>query len=545
MDILVGRIFPSELLSIEDIYNRYPPRDLKSEQRVVRVAPSPTGFVHSGSIYQALINERVAHTTGGVFFVRIEDTDTKREVDGSADALANAFKKYGLIPDEGMISGNKFVGNYGSYKQSERKNIYHAFIKDLLKRGLAYPCFCTEEELENMVKQQKAQNCQKLGYYGVWAKYRNFPIEEAIKKIDAGEEYVIRIKSNGDSNKKIVANDVIKGNVEFPESDLDIVIMKRDGLPTYHFAHIIDDFLMGTNLVIRGDEWLPSLPLHLQLFKIMGWKPPKYAHVAPLVKLDKNGNKRKLSKRKDPEANVEYFDRDGYPVEAIIEYLMNLANSNFEDWRKQNPLRDYKEFPFSIRKMGTSGALFDFVKLTSVSKEVISRMSVDKIYDYVYEWTKKYDNELFKLISKNESYVKSIFSIERDNPKKVRKDITKWSDIEGEIMYFFLLDNNLVKNKLSDVEPNLLKNVCEKFRKVYNEKDNNVEWFEKIKIISEELGYASNIKDYKNNPTNYKGTVSDIARILRILMTGKEQTPDLYSIMTILGKEKVFERLIF
>lgn len=331
MDILANKVFPENLPSVEDIFNRFPPRNLKPEQRVTRVAPSPTGFVHSGTIYQAIIAERIAHMSNGVFIVRIEDTDTKREVKGSADALAKTFQKYGIIPDEGMISGDEFIGNYGSYKQSERKEIYHVFIKDLLKRGLAYPCFCTEEELENIVNQQKAQNCPKLGYYGGWAKYRNFPVEEAIKKIDAGEEYVIRIKSNGNSNKKVVVNDLIKGNVEFPENDQDVVIMKRDGLPTYHFAHVIDDFLMGTTIASRGDEWLPSVPLHLQLFKIMGWKPPRYAHIAPIMKIDKTGSKRKLSKRKDPEANVEFYDKEGYPINAVIEYLMNLANSNFED----------------------------------------------------------------------------------------------------------------------------------------------------------------------------------------------------------------------
>lgn len=543
LDILADKVFKEDLPNVEDIYNKYVPRNLKSEQKITRVAPSPTGFVHLGTMYQALINERVAHTTGGIFYVRIEDTDTKREVDGSADALAKAFQKYGIFADEGMISGDTFIGNYGSYKQSERKEIYHVFIKDLIKRGLAYPCFCTEEELEVMVNQQKAQNCQKLGYYGMWAKYRTYPAEESIKRIEQGEDYVIRIKSNGNSSKKIVINDVIKGNVEFPESDLDIVIMKKDKLPTYHFAHVIDDFLMGTNLVIRGDEWLPSLPLHLQLFKIMGWKAPRYAHVAPICKLDDNGNKRKLSKRKDPESNINYFEEDGYPTLAVIEYLMNLANSNFEDWRKQNPTKDYKEFNFSINKMGTSGALFDFIKLASVSKEVIGRMSVEEIFNLSLKWAEKYDNSLFELMSKNTEYVKRILNVERDNPKKIRKDIVKWSDLKYEISYFFKLDKEIIEEKLSIFDSELVKNVLNSFKETYSENDDNQTWFEKIKVISEKLGYATNLKDYKENPANYNGTVSDIATILRIAITGRERSPDLCSIMKVLGKEKVIDRL--
>ncbi len=543
LEILANKVFKEKLPSIEEIYNRYPSRNLKPEQRVTRVAPSPTGFVHIGTIYAGLIAERIAHTTNGIFIIRIEDTDTKREVKGSADALAKTFQKYGLTPDEGMISGDEFIGNYGSYKQSERKEIYHTFIKDLIKKGLAYSCFCTEEELENIVNQQKAQNCPKLGYYGMWAKYRNFPIEEAIKKIDAGEEYVIRIKSNGDSNKKIVVNDLIKGNVEFPESDQDIVIMKRDGLPTYHFAHIIDDFLMGTTIASRGDEWLPSVPLHLQLFKIMKWKAPRYAHIAPIMKIDETGSKRKLSKRKDPEANVEFYDKEGYPIQSVIEYLMNLANSNFEDWRKQNPTKDYKEFPFSINKLGVSGALFDFAKLASVSKEVIGRMSVDEIIKLSSEWAEKYDAELFKLMSDNKDYVRKILNIERDNPKKVRKDIVKWSDMKNEISYFFDLDTSLVKEKLSTLGTDLVNSVLSSFKKVYNENDDNQQWFDKVKVISEDLGYTSNMKEYKQNPNAYKGTVADIAKILRIAITGREQSPDLCSVMKVLGKDGVTKRL--
>lgn len=543
MDKLTKLIFKEDLPTIDDIFKKYPNRNLNNGEKVTRIAPSPTGFVHIGTIYMALVSERIAHQSNGIFYVRIEDTDEKREVEGSAELLANSFKNYNIIADEGMVDANIYKGNYGPYKQSERRNIYKVFIKDLLEKELAYPCFCSEDELENIIKQQKAQNCSRLGYYGNWAKYRNFPIEEAIKKIENGEDYVIRFKSFGDFNKKIVINDVLKGNLEFPENDLDIVIMKKNGLPTYHFAHAVDDFLMGTNLVTRGDEWLPSLPLHIQLFQALKWKAPKYAHISPIMKVDGDG-KRKLSKRKDPESNILYFDELGYPKESIIEYLLNLANSNFEDWRKQNPNLNYKDFKFDIKKMNTSGALFDFVKLDSVSRDVISRFDAEYIYNCVVKWSEKYNKNLYDLITKNKDYTISIFNIERENTKKPRKDISKWNEIENEINFFFKLNKVDVIEKLKEFNTEDIKSIVNSFLNIYDINDDNAEWFDKIKLISRENGYCDNIKEYKENSSKYKGSVSDVAKILRIIVTGREQSPDLCSIMRILGVEKVKERLL-
>ncbi len=541
MEELIETIFGSNLPSVNDIFNRYKARQLDNGQRVTRFAPSPTGFIHIGNLYAALVNERVAHISNGVFFLRIEDTDEKREVAGATDKVINALNYFGIKYDEGT-DGSHDIGNYAPYRQSDRREIYKVFVKDLMERGLAYPCFCSEEELEAMVNQQKAQNCQRLGYYGNWAKYRNFPLEESLKKIRQGDEYVIRFRSNGNFDKNIVINDIIRGNKEFPDNDLDVVIMKKNGLPTYHFAHVIDDFLMGTTLVVRGDEWLPSLPLHLQLFQAMKWKAPKYAHISPLLKID-NGAKRKLSKRKDPEANVEYFDQLGYPKESVIEYLLNLANSSFEGWRKQNPDKSYSSFPFDIKKMNVSGALFDFVKLDSISKDVISKMSAEEVYHNSLEWAKKYDETLKNILEENKSKCLKIFSIERENTKKARKDIAKWSDVKREIIYFFELDKNDIKKQLEPFNKEEIKIICKKFLESYSPNDEQNEWFEKLKVVAKELGYADNIKDYKENPQAYKGNVSDVAKILRILTTGRDQSPDLCAIMKIIGLNEVKERL--
>lgn len=542
MEELINLIFDKNLMTIEEVFNKYPRRNLTEGQKITRIAPSPTGFVHIGTIYMALISERIAHQSSGVFYVRIEDTDSKREVEGSAELLANSFKNYNIIADEGMIDADKFAGNYGPYKQSERADIYKVFIKHLMEQGLAYPCFCSEEELEMIINQQKAQNCPRLGYYGNWAKYRNLPIEEAINKIKNGEEYVIRFKSFGDFNKKIVVNDVMKGNLEFPENDLDIVILKKNGLPTYHFAHIVDDFLMGTNLVTRGDEWLPSLPLHIQLFQALKWKAPKYAHISPIMKID-GGGKRKLSKRKDPESNVIFFDELGYPKEAVIEYLLNLANSNFEDWRKQNLTLNYQDFKFDIKKMNTSGALFDFVKLDSVSRDVISRLSADKIYEYVLQWSKKYNTNFYDTVVDNKDYLIKIFNIERENTKKPRKDISKWNEVEEEVKYFFNLNKKEVEDKLNKFDLEDVKKIKELFISIYDINDNNQQWFEKVKQVAKTCGYCENMKEYKENPSVYKGSVADVATILRILITGREQSPDLCNIMKILGIKELKNRL--
>ncbi|MDR1499339.1 MAG: glutamate--tRNA ligase [Rickettsiales bacterium] len=543
MKILADKIFPENLPIIAEIFDKYRTRQLAEGQKVTRYAPSPTGFMHLGNLYSAFISERVGHGSNGIFFLRIEDTDEKREVEGAVDVIVEALNYFDLKCDEGRGINGVEVGMYGPYTQSHRKHIYQAFVKHLVENGRAYPCFCSEEELETIINQQKAQNCPRLGYYGNWAKYRNFPIEEAMRKIENNEKYVVRFKSLGNFNNKVVINDVIRGNLEFPENDLDVVIMKKNGLPTYHFAHVVDDFLMGTTTVVRGDEWMPSLPLHVQLFQAMKWKAPKYAHVSPLLKIEENENKRKLSKRKDPEANVEYFREAGYPKESVLEYLLNLANPGFEDWKRQNPNKKYSEFSFNIKKMNVSGALFDLAKLNNISRDVIGRMSSTEMYDDVTTWAEKYDKKLFDLILKNREYVLKIFGIERENVKNPRKDIAKWSDIGVEIECFFELEKETVKRKLMEFPVDDVTNIIKLFLNSYNEEDSNQQWFEKLKIVAKDCGYAGNIKEYKENPSKFKGDISQVAKILRIVITGREQSPDLYSIMKVLGRKTVIERL--
>ncbi len=542
---LIDKIFPDPLPSVEEIEKKYAPRALPEGAKVTRIAPSPTGFMHIGGIYSALISERIAHQSGGVFYLRIEDTDTKREVEGATDLISSSLGAYGLAPDEGVDVSGVEHGNYGPYSQSCRREIYQAYIKKLLEEGRAYPCFSTVEELERIRKGQEVRG-ERLGYYGSWALSRGLSAEEAEARIDAGIPYVIRYKSLGDYNHKITVNDTIKGKREFPDNDLDIVIMKSDRLPTYHFAHVVDDHLMGTTDVIRGDEWMPSLPLHIQLFREMGWKVPRYAHIAPIQKMDGN-SKRKLSKRKDPEASVTFYDEEGYSHEAVVEYLLNLANSNFEDWRKQNPSADYHDFPFSLKKMNNSGALFDFTKLNSVSREVIGRMSADEVFERAHAWAKTYDVDLAARMESNRDYVRSIFNIEREGVRNVRKDISKWSDVKEEIRYFFddqfSLNREAFESQLSD---NLRKDWPEMvrlFAEGYNPEESKDEWFGRMLEIAAGLGYARNGKEYKAAPENFRGDISDVVKVFRVLITGKTQSPDLYSIMRVMGPERVLKRV--
>lgn len=543
---IIDKIFPNPLPSIEELEARFPKRDLPEGAIVSRVGPSPTGFLHLGTLSAALIPERLAHQSGGVFILRIEDTDQKRKVDGAVDIILQAMQDYHLNNDEGPQLNKGQVGAYGSYFQSERKEIYHAYIKECLKRDLAYPCFCTEEDKEKVHQMQTSANIRP-GYYGPFAKCRKLTEEEILTKLEAGEKFAIRFKSPGHYTKKIVIEDLIRGKREFPENDQDIVIMKGDGLPTYHFAHLIDDHLMGTTHVLRGEEWLSSLPLHIQLFACMGWKPPRYAHISHIQKVDENGNRRKLSKRLDPEANVTYYDEEGYPKEAIIEYLLNLANSNFEDWRRQNPDKSYLEFPFSLKKMGSSGALFDFVKLNSVSRDIIGRMTADEVYAYTLDWMKKYDVPFATLMETHSDYMKQILNIERAGVKKVRKDITKWSDVKNEVSYFFDDQFSLTTGEaykiLSPISVNDITKILSSYAQRYNPEDDKDTWFQKIKQIAEENGYASDMKAYKAQPDAFKGNVSDVAKVLRVFITGKEQTPDLYSIMQVMGKDRVLKRI--
>ena len=539
---LANLIFP-EAKDISYYEEKYPERNLKEGAIVTRIAPSPTGFVHIGGLYQGLIAKKLAKQTEGVFFVRIEDTDQKRQVENGTLEIITSLNNFGFEPDEGMINETEFKGNYGPYKQSLRKEIYQAYAKYLIEQGKAYPCFCSQEELEEIRQKQEVAKIRP-GYYGVWAKCRNLTVEEMAEKIKAGEKYIIRFKSPGREDRKIKHHDIIKGNVDFPENDQDIVIIKADGLPTYHFAHAIDDHLMRTTHVIRGDEWLSSVPLHLQLFHELGFKAPKYAHIAPIMKND-NGNKRKLSKRKDPEAAVSYYVELGIPKEAVNEYLLNIANSNFENWRRANKEASIDEFELQLNKMSVSGALFDMVKLLDVGKNVISKFTAEEVYNQSLAWAEVYDKDLAEILKKDKEYALKVFGIERGN-KKPRKDIAKWSDVRENIEYMYdeMFDSKKqnyeyqVISEKEDIEK-ILKLYIEKY---YDENDDKQTWFDKIKELSGEMGYAKEVKEFKENPGKYKAHVGDVSTVLRVALTARTNTPDMYEIMKILGKDKIRAR---
>ena len=538
---LADLIFP-DAKEISYYEEKYPRRNLKEGAEVLRVAPSPTGNVHIGTIYQALIATKLTKQTGGVFFLRIEDTDQKREIEGGITQIINALKEFDLEPDEGMINELESKGEYGPYRQSLRKDIYQAYAKYMIEQGKAYPCFVTPDELNEMREKQKAAKV-RTGYYGVWATDRNLSLEEMAEKINAGVPYIIRFKSPGREDRKIKHKDIIKGNVEFPENDIDEVIIKSDGLPTYHFAHVVDDHLMGTTIVTRGDEWLSSVPLHLQLFQEIGFKAPRYAHTPTLLKND-NGNKRKISKRKDPEAAASYYREQGIPSLAVKEYLMNIANSSFENWRRQNKEASIDDFDFQLNKMSVSGALFDMTKLFDVSTIVISRYTAQEVYDESMKWAQKYDNELVEMLS-NKEYSLKVLGIERGNVKP-RKDIAKWSDVKENIIYMY--DEKFMNEKID--YPYQTINEKEEINKIldlyiekyYNENDDKQTWFDKIKELSGELGYAKEVKEFKANPEMYKAHVGDVSTVLRVALTGRTNTPDMYEIMQVLGKDSVIKR---
>ena len=538
---LADLIFP-DAKEIAYYEEKYPERNLPEGAIVSRFAPSPTGFVHIGGLYQALVAIEASRKTGGVFFLRVEDTDQKREIENGVTDIVNSLKDFDMAPDEGMISDTEEIGKYGPYKQSLRKEIYQAYAKYLLEQGKAYPCFCTPEEDEERRAKQEAAKIRP-GYYGVWAKCRNLTVEEMAEKIKNGEHYIIRFKSPGREDRKIKHKDVIKGNVDFPENDQDIVIIKADGLPTYHFAHAVDDHLMRTTHVIRSDEWLSSVPLHLQLFHELGFKAPKYAHISPIMKND-NGNKRKLSKRKDPEAAVSYYKEEGIPVNAVKEYLLNIANSTFENWRRANPDKNMDEFDFQLNKMSVSGALFDMVKLLDIGKTVISKMTAEEVYENALNWAKEYDNELYEMLQDKE-YSLKVFGIERGN-KKPRKDISKWSDVKNSIIYMYdnkFLNDDVVYEygKISDKNAinKLIKEYVTEYFDINDDKDT---WFNKIKDLAEKNGYAREVKEFKANPEKYPGHVGDVSTVIRVSLTGRQNTPDMYEIMEVLGEESVVNR---
>ena len=538
---LANLIFPNAK-DIKYYEEKYPERNLPEGAIVTRFAPSPTGFVHIGGLYQALVAKTVAEKTGGVFFLRVEDTDQKREVENGVTGIVNSLKDFDMAPDEGMITDTKEIGNYGPYKQSLRKDIYQAYAKYLIEQGKAYPCFCTPEEDEERKAKQEAAKL-RTGYYGVWAKCRKLTVEEMAEKIKNGESYIIRFKSPGREDRKIKHKDVIKGNVDFPENDQDIIIIKSDGLPTYHFAHAVDDHLMRTTYVIRSDEWLSSVPLHLQLFHELGFKAPKYAHISPIMKND-NGGKRKLSKRKDPEAAVSYYKEQGIPTDAVKEYLLNIANSTFENWRRANPDKKMEEFDFQLNKMSVSGALFDMIKLLDIGKTVISKMTAEEVYEKALDWANEFDSELVEML-KNKEYALKVFGIERGN-KKPRKDIAKWSDVKENIEYmyddkFYSKTQEYPYQVISDKESieKILKLYIEKY---YDVNDDKQTWFDKIKELSVEMGYAGEVKEFKANPGKYKAHVGDVSTVLRVALTSRTNTPDMYEIMKVLGKETIEKR---
>ncbi len=518
----------------------YKPRELKEGARVTRIAPSPTGYLHLGTLFTALVNRITATSTGGVFYTRIEDTDKKREVEGGIEDIISGLDRFGITIDEGFISGSEQKGEYGPYKQSDRAEIYQTYAKELIRKGLAYPCFCTAEELDEVRKIQEERKI-RTGYHGEWAKHRNITADEAEALINEGKPYVVRLKSPGSEDNRVVFDDCVKGKIEMPENDEDFVILKSDGIPTYHFAHAVDDHLMRTTHVLRGDEWISSVPKHLQLFKLLGFKPPKYGHISPIMKLDE-GAKRKISKRKDPEAAVHFFAEEGYDSGSVIEYLMTIAASDFEDWRRANPAESYKKFKFNLKKMSVSGALFDADKLNDVSKTCVSRFSGEEVYSKLTDWAEEFDGDFYTLLTRNPEYTKAMLSIDRDVPKP-RKDIARWSEAKDYFSYFF---HETYVNTLElpeNISAGDAKEFLKRYKAVYNSSDDRQRWFEKIKLIAPEIGFAAETKQYKANPQEFKGHAGDLSTVLRIAVTGRRNTPDLCSIMQVLGYDTCISRI--
>ena len=538
---LANVIFPHISKTVEDIEKMYPKRNLKDGAEVTRFAPSPTGYMHIGNFMMALIDYIIAKNTDGVFYLRNEDTDKAREVENAVNLIMDTLDYYGINPDEYEF-GLKVVGEYGPYIQSKRKEIYHVYIKHLISIGRAYPCFCTPEELNQMREKQEMTKI-RTGYYGRFSKCRKLSIDDAINRIKNGEPYVIRFKSNGDFENKIWVDDLVKGRLHLSENDIDDVIMKSENLlPTYHFAHVIDDHLMHTTVVVRGEEWLPSVTKHIQMFEAFGFDIPKYVHT-PLILKKEGENTRKISKRKDPEALMKFYVEQGYPRLAVIESVMTIINSNYEQWHQTNPDKTFLDFTFDPKKMSSSGALYDLMKLEDISKDMVSKMTKDELYDESYAWSLQYDKKLASLIENNPDYYKSVLNIEREQLKP-RKDIAKYSDIFDLIWYMY---DDLFKdvtyewmkiNSLDDI--NNILNIY--MKNYYSDNDSKDEWFDKIKSLATELGYAANMKEYKKNPDNYKGNVADIATVLRVALTSKKNTPDLYEIMQLFGRDRIMAR---
>lgn len=521
--------------------NLYKKRDLNENAMVTRYAPSPTGLIHLGALYASFISQKLANQSNGVFFLRIEDTDQKRSIENGIKKIIEDLEKFDITFDEGVtLNGNK--GNYGPYVQSERKDIYKAFAKKLIIEDKAYPCFCKEENLkEDRERQEKHK--ERIGYYGFYARCRNLTQDQVLEKINNGEKYIIRLKSKGNFNHRFKFKDEIKGKMELPENDQDIVIIKSDGLPTYHFAHAVDDHLMGTTHVIRGDEWLSSVPVHVQLFEYLGFNLPKFAHIAPIM-IEDGGVKRKLSKRKDPWAAISYYHEKGIPNKAVMLYLETIANSNFEMWLNQNKDKDASEFTLDFKKMPVGGTLFDYEKLMNISKNYISTLTAQKVYDMALNHSKTYDKEFSSLLEKYKDYSINIFNIERQQ-KKPRKDIGYFSDVKNQIWYMYdelFKPDNYEWQKITNKEE--IKNVLSTYlNEFYSEKDDKDTWFNNMKKAAIKCGYAGEMKEYKENPDNYKGSIADFSTVVRVSITSKCNTPDLYEIMKLLGIERINQRI--
>ncbi len=536
---LAELLYPDIKTFPEDMEARYPKRNLPEGAKVTRLAPSPTGFLHIGNLYGALTDERLAHTSGGIFYLRIEDTDAKRTVPNGIAIIIETLKKLGVEFDEGaVIDGDK--GDYGPYRQSDRAEIYQTYAKQLIREGKAYPCFCTEEELSEIRAKQEAEKLTP-GYYGEFAIWRDAPIEKIEEKINEGAPFVLRFRSEGSITNKFKFNDQIKGDIDVTENDIDHVILKSDGIPTYHFAHAVDDHLMGTTHVVRDESWLSTLPFHIQLFKALGFKLPKYCHTAQALKLD-NGNKRKISKRKDPEFGLAYYHAQGYPVSAVREYLLTMLNSNFEEWRLANPDLPLEDFKFTTKKMSVSGFLFDLDKLNDISKNVVSRMTADEVYDLTLTWAKENDEEFAKLLESDRDYAVRILSIGRGG-KKPRKDIALWSEVKGYMSFFYdsLFEN--IDSIPEKFDTNDIMSVLADFKDSYDETADQSQWFNNIKAIAEKNGFCPDMKQYKADPSAFKGSVADVSMFLRIAVTGRMNSPDLYEVMQILGKDRVISRV--
>lgn len=535
---LADLLFPDVHETPEDVEQRFPPRQLPEGAVVTRMAPSPTGFVHLGNLVQGLTSERMAHQSGGVLFLRVEDTDAKREVPGAVEVLIKTLKHYGISFDEGAtMEGDK--GIYGPYRQRQRADIYHVYAKKLVSEGKAYPCFCTEEELTAMRETQEA-NKENTGYYGKYAIWRDRSLEDIQAQLDAGNPWVLRFRSTGSIENQFKFDDLVKGKLTITENDIDHVLLKSDGIPTYHFAHAVDDHLMRTTHVVRGDEWLPTLPFHIQLFQALGFKLPKYVHIGPLMKMD-GTSKRKLSKRKDPELALTYYKAEGFPVAAVYEYITTLLNSNFEDWRRANPDAPVDNFKFSAKKLNPAGSLFDYAKLVDVSKNVISRMDAGQVYTLLTQWAQEFDPEFGALLAEDPDYATRILAIGRGG-KKPRKDLAVWKDAKPYMGFFYdqYLETPEFDGKFA---PGVIAEVLNRFLASFDITDDSSTWFEKVKAITTDMGFTTDMKAYKANPDAFPGTVADVSTFIRLAVTGKTNSPDLYTVMQILGKDRTVARI--